>query len=265
MTDLAATWADAMRRARTLWPERIAERISAAADTGLSAQRFGGPGGRTTRLPCREHETCDDGPEPHSHLVTSDPTGNTVVRGLRRDRSIDDLSRLARASGDFVAAAGVVLDWVCGRRPSDWAGVVLVSAELMPGSISAGLDVDHARRLPGAIATVERAVDTVEAIASDHLPRAPSTDEQHWTAGLADEDCCAWHLAIHRRYRRPKVGAFQGERICADCMQLVLLGEERPPAWLLEAEVDRMGKPMAWQLALGRWLDELGVERERSA
>lgn len=259
----AETWADAMRRARQLHPDRIAARITATADTGIRATRYDAIGGRTTRQPCPEHETCEDGPEEHSHRVTSDPTGNAAARGLRGDDAAQDLAQLRRARADFVLASGVVLDWVCGKRPATWTEVLHADAELMPGTVQAGLDVDHAHRLPRAIASVSAAVRTVASLAADHEPRTPSQDEQHWTAGLADEDCCAWHLAIHRRYRRPRAA---GKNICADCVQLVLAGDgARPPQWLLEAEVDRLGKPRVWQVALGRWLDELGVARERSA
>lgn len=258
----ADTWRIAMRRARTLEPDRIAAAIVASADTGLRASRYDSDGVRTSRIPCHEHETCEDGPDPHSHHVTNDPTGNAATRGRRDDTGTADLRRLDAAVLTMIRHAGIVLEWVCGEDPDNWAGVVATNAKLMPGTVQAGLDVDDDYRLPPAIAAVARAVDVVERIASDHLPRTASQDEQHWTAGLADEDCCQWHLEVHRRYRRPRVGAFRGERICADCMTLVLVGDDRPPAWLIEAEVDRLGKPRPWQVALGRWIDELG---ERSA
>ena len=261
-TDHAALWRTAMRRAQRLNPDRIAGRIVAAADTGLRAARYDAVGGRTCRLPCREHETCEEGPGEHSHLVVSDPTGNTATRGAASDRSSDDLRRLTRSHVEFVSGAAVVLEWVSGERPHTWQGVLTANAKLMPGSVQAGLDVDDWHRLPGAIAKVDRAVSTVAAIARDHLPRDPSTDEQHWTAGLADEDCCAWHLAIHRRYRRPRL---PGKNICQDCVSLALLLGQRPPAWLLEAEVDRETKPRAWSAALGRCMDELDIPRDRAS
>lgn len=257
----AETWREAMLRARTLRPDRIAAYIVEGADVGLRASRYDAQGGRTTRIPCDDHEHCDDGPEEHSHLVVSDPTGNAATRGRGRDSSSNDLRRLSQAVAEFVEASATVLDWVVGKRPDSWEDVLLVNAELLPGTVQAGLDVDHAHHLPGPIGRVDRSVRTVAGIASDYLPREATQDEQHWTAGLADEEVCAWHLSVHRRYRRPKVGAYRGERICGDCMQLVLLGESRPPEWLIEAEVDRMSKPRAWHAALGRWLDELGIDR----
>ena len=259
MKDWADTWTNAMRRARTLDPARVAGRITANADTGLRATRYDAIGGRTTFVACEDAQHCHDGPEEHSHLVSSDPTGNRATSVEHADRSSDDLRRLEVARISFVSSSSVVLDWVCGRRPSSWAGVVTVNAGLMPGTIQAGLDVDHEHLLPSAIAATDKAVSTVVGIARDYLPRDPSQDEKHWTAGLADEDCCVWHLAIHRRYRRPRL---PGKNICQDCVHLVMLGEgARPPAWLLEAEVDRESKPKAWLMALGRWLSELGIVR----
>lgn len=260
----AAVWADAMRRARTLHPERIAAFIAEGTDTGLRASRYDAQGGRTTRVPCHDPEHCDDGPEDHSHLVVADPTGNAATRGIRS--STADLHHLSRAVTDFVSAAGEVLDWVAGKRPLDWSGVLLANAELQPGTIRAGIDVDHVHHLPPLISRVHRCVDTVAGIARDHQPRDATPDEQHWTAGLPDEDCCAWHLRVHRRYRRPRVVLLMGQGICQDCLALYDLGDSsRPPDWLLEAEVDRLAKPRAWHAALGRWLDDLGIPRDRTA
>ena len=260
----AATWADAMRRARALNPERIAAYVAEGSDTGLRASRYDAQGSRTTRVPCDDHERCDDGPEPHSHLAVSDPTGNAATKGIRA--GTDDLRHLSRAVSDFVNAAGEVLEWVAGRNPTSWAGVLLDDAGLQPGTIRAGLDVDDSYVLPPLIADVDRAVATVSGIARDHQPRAATQDEQHWTAGLADEDCCAWHLQVHPRYRRPRVALLHGQGICQDCLALYDLGESsRPPEWVLAAEVGRMSKPKAWHAALGRWLDDLGIPRDRSA
>ena len=262
MSDLAATWHEALRRARTLNPAGIAERIRAGADVGLRAVRYDTTGSRTTFVPCDDPEHCDDGPLEHSHMVSADPTGNAATRTRHTDASNADLERLERARVDFIAGAAVVIDWVCGERPDTWTDAIAANAKLMPGSVQAGLDVDDAHILPPAIAKVDRAVSVVAAIARDHLPRDPSHDERNWTAGMADEDCCAWHLAIHRRYRRPRL---PGKNVCQDCVHLVLLGEgAKPPPWLLEAEVDRESKPKAWHGALSRWLDELGIARDRT-
>lgn len=260
--DHAALWHAALQRAGTLRPDRIAAHIVTSADTGLRATRYDTEGGRTTRIPCDDPERCDDGPADHSHITHPDPTGNAATRGRRDDRSIDDVRRLNRASIDFVRHAGVVLEWVGGAQPDTWVGVLAANARLMPGTVQAGLDVDHERRLPNAIEAVDRAVSTVAAIARDHLPRNPSQDEQHWTAGLADEDCCVWHLAIHRRYRRPRL---PGKNICQSCTGLSVLLGQQPPRWLLEAEVDREARPKAWTQALGRCMDELGIARDRAS
>lgn len=263
MTDLAATWHQAMKRAGQLRPDRIAAAILETADTGLRAARYDAQGGRTTRVPCDDPEDCHDGPDEHSHLVHSDPTGNAATKGTGRDASTDELRRLNLASTDFVRAATAVIVWVSGDLPETWQEVLSANARMMPGNVQAGLDVDHEYHLPPLIAKVDRAVSTVAAIARDHMPRDPSQDEQHWTAGLADEDCCAWHLEIHRRYRRPRVS---GTNVCASCLQIAeVLDHRKPPAWLLEAEVDRESRPKAWTAALSRCMDELGVVRDRSA
>lgn len=259
--DHSSVWADAMRRARTIRPDRIASAILASADSGLQATRYDRDGGRTSRVPCSEPERCDDGPGDHSHLAHPDPTGNAAV-STRPDSDSDDLRRLNRASIEFVDAACVVLDFVKGERPDTWQAVIATNARLMPGTVQAGLDVDDDYRLPPAIKRVERTVATVAAIARDHLPRTPTQDEQFWTAGLSDESCCSWHLEIHRRYRRPRV---PGTNACQDCLSLAQLLGQKPPRWLLEAEVDREAKPKAWTAALGRCMDELGVSREQSA
>jgi hypothetical protein len=253
----AQTWRDAMRRARSIDSDRIAARIDSAADNGLRATRYDHSGGRTSRIPCREYETCrDGGPEPHSHPIVSDPTGNAAIRGLAE--ASDDLRQLRLNEVAFVRHAGIVLDWVKGERPSTWAGVVALDAALMPGTIQSGIDVDDERVLPRAIDAVGRAVDAVERIADRHLPREPSQDEQHWTAGLADEDCCAWHIEVHRRYRRPRAG---GTNCCAECLGLAELLGRKPPTWLIEAMIDHGDRPIAWRASLSRAMDELGVER----
>jgi len=258
-SSLADTWHEAMRRARTLDPSRITAHIVASANTGLCAVRFDTEGSRTTSVPCDDPERCDEGPWDHSHhIARSDPTGNAAVSNSTTGSDTDDLRRLSIAHHDFLVAAGIVLDWVSGKRPTTWAGVLMVNARLMPGTVQAGLDVDDTYALPPAIRSADRAVSAVASIARDHLPRDPSQDEKHWTAGLADEDCCAWHLEIHRRYRRPRM---PGKNICQSCCDLAILGGTKPPRWIREAEVDREGKPKMWQQSLGRWLDELGVDR----
>ena len=254
----ASTWHDAMRRARLLDPDRIARAITALADNGLRAPTYDRDGGRSTAVPCTD-EWCEDGPHPHSHPTTPDPTGQAAVTG----RPTVDLSgehrRLQIASRDFVAAANVVLEFVAGKTASTWADVLLVNATLMSGTVKAGIDVDDERILPAAIAKTADAVDRVDDLAAVYLPRDPSEDERHWTSGLADEDCCTWHLQVEPRgrYRRPRC---DGKNICQDCVDLVLVAEgAKPPTWLLEAEVERLAKPRPWTQALHRWLDELGL------
>lgn len=255
----AETWQQAMRRARALDPSRIAASIVQSAPNGLRATSYDHDGGRSSRVECNESD-CEDGPPgTHSHHVVNDPTGNAATRGRHKDAGADDLLRLDRATRDFVRSANGVLWWVCGDTATDWQGVVRIDARLMPGTVQAGLDVDDERRLPHIINRVDRAVTTVDRIARDHLPRTASQDEQHWTAGLADEAVCAWHLELHRRYRRPRVG---GTNCCASCIQIAELLGQKPPRWLLEAEVDlRESRPLAWRAALSRCMDELGVVR----
>lgn len=247
----AETWHDALRRARNLDPDRIARAIVEHTNTGMRATTYDRDGGRTAAVECVD-EWCEDGPASHSHPTTPDPTGNAAL-GAHHDTR--DQAELNQACQDFVAHANVVLDYVAGKHATTWTEVLRLNASLMPGTIQAGLDVDHERVLPSAISVTARAVERVSRLAAAHLPREPSTDERHWTAGLADEDCCAWHLLVEPRgaYRRPRA---EGKNVCADCVALVLAAEgDRPPAWLLEAEVERLAKPRQWTQALGRWLE----------
>lgn len=254
---LAEVWRDALRRANALDPDRIARCIVQTADNGLRATSYDRDGSRTSNSPCEDPERCPDGPAAHSHPVTSDPTGNAAMR-RKGDDGTADLRTLDRASQRFVEQGTVVLDFVAGHRPSTWAGVVRANAELMPGSVQAGLDVDDERVLPFAIAEVGRAVDIVEAIAKANLPREPSEDERHWTDGLADEACCAWHLAVEPRgrYRRLRAG---GTNVCAECHQIIEWAGAKPPVWFMEALVERDSKPVNYRRALSRWAEELGL------
>ena len=253
MSTLAERWHAAMRTAGKLDPEHIARAIIAHADTGLRGTRYDRTG-RTTSIPCEAPETCDDGPDDHSHHASADPTGNAATGG--RIDELGERRRLNAAVRRFVDHARPVLEFVSGREPNTWTDVLKANAALMPGTIQAGLDVDVERILPHHMGHVIDAVADVGRLARDHAPRMPTLDEQHWTAGLADEECCVWHLAIHRRYRRQRL---PGKNICQACVQLVLFADgARPPQWLLEAEVDRESKPRAWDQALGRWVDELG-------
>lgn len=254
---LAETWNAAIARATHLDPARITAELYATADTGIRAASYDRTGGRTSRMPCDEPERCDDGPGPHSHVVTNDPTGNAVGR-LRGTEG--PLRAIQQANNDFIRHGNVVLDYCVGETRTTWVGVVHRAQQMNPYTVDAGISVDHDRILPRAITAVDHAVGIVAAIARNHMPRTPTEDERHWTAGLADEDCCAWHLAIHRRYRRPRI---TGTNICQACQQLTMLGGCRPPRWLLEAEVDRGSKPRMWNQALSRWLDELAVPSHR--
>lgn len=255
---LAAKWATAMRQARDLDPDRMSTAIQQQADNGLRATRYDRTA-PSTSVPCDEPERCHDGPDPHSHLTTSDPTGQAALHPRRQDPTREILADLNRASIAFVESANVVLDFVAGDTRSTWVGIVHRNAQLMPGTVQAGLDVDDERILPAAITATAMAVATVAGIAKRHLPRQPTIDERHWTSGLADEDCCALHLTIapQGHYRRPRA---TGSKMCADCVSLVMLADGKlPPPWLIEAEVERLAKPRAWTTALGRWMDELGL------
>lgn len=257
----AETWQQAMRRARALDPSRIAASIVQSAPNGLRATSYDHDGGRSSRVECNESD-CEDGPPgTHSHHVVNDPTGNAATRGRHKDAGADDLLRLDRAATSFVQSANGVLWWVCGDTATTWQGVVRLNAKLMPGTVQAGLDVDDDYRLPPAITKVDRAVSEVERIAREHQTREPSEDEKHWEH-TNPNDLCSWHQAIHERYRRPRVS---GLNICQSCVALAELLGQKPPQWLIEAQVDYEGRPMAWRAALSRCMDELGIVRDRSA
>lgn len=254
---LAEVWRDAMRRARALDPDRIARAIVERADTGIRATTYDRDGGRSANAPC-DDPACSDGPDPHSHPTVPDPTGTAALR-KRTDDGTRDLQVLQSESQRFVMHAAVVIEYVSGDTPRSWKDVLALNSRLMPGSVQAGLDVDEERVLPHAISQVAAAVDRVERIAHEHLPRDPSEDERWWTSDLSDEQCCSWHLAVEPkgRYRRPKRSPWP---CCQDCLALVLLAKgTQPPQWLIEAEVERLAKPRAWTQALGQWLSELGL------
>lgn len=260
MTSLADRWHDALRTARTLDPARIGAAITTNADNGLRAARYDAQGGRTSFAPC-DDPRCDEGPDDHSHVVHPDPTGNAAVSGHIGD-STTDLLHLDRAALAFIDAANVVLEFVKGEQAHTWAGIVRIDAQLMPGSVTAGLDIDDDYLLPPAIEAAAKAVETVNALARFHMPREPNEDERHWTAGLADEDCCAWHLDTEPRgrHRRPRAG---GTNCCAECLQVAEWAGRRPPAWFMEALIDRDAKPKAYERALSRLADELDVPAHR--
>lgn len=260
--DLASLWKTAMRRAHTLDPAHIAPLILQEADNGLRAARYDKAGSRTSFVPCDDPKHCDDGPTEHSHMLSSDPTGNAAINGHHTDTSLDELRRLNSASIAFVNHALEVLEFVSEHRPTTWVGVLQANAKLMPGTVQAGLDVDHESMLPFHINAVSDAVAVVAGFARALRARPPSRDEQLWTAGMADEDCCVWHLAIHQRYRRPRT---KGKNICATCVHLATISGQRPPEWVLEAEIDSDSKPHEWRRTLSRWLDTLDVPAHERA
>lgn len=262
MIDHAQVWRDALARAGHLDPIRIAAVIVGQQDNGLRAQRFDAQGGRTSFVACQDAEHCDDGPDDHSHLVHADPTGNAATRGRSVDPGADDLARLDRAAREFITAANGVLWWVSGDTASSWSGVVRLSARLMPGTVQAGLDVDEGNRLPRIIDKVDRAVSEVARIAAGYLPRTPSQDERHWTAGLAPEDCCRWHYDIKPvgRYKRPRAA---GTNVCPECIQVAEWAGQKPPEWFMEALIEKDSKPKAYERALSRLADALEVPPHR--
>ena len=252
----ADVWHAAMKRARQLQPDRIARAILQSSDTGLRAARFDADGGRTSRVPCSD-DGCPDGPEGHSHHVVNDPTGNAATRGQRNDTTTRDRTRLAIAEAKFIGHARAVIRHVAHETPMTWADIIEANQRLRPGQIQAALDLWDGHLLPPAIQQVSDAIDELERLATAYLPRSPSEDEKHWdNREYNDNDVCAWHLAIHRRYRRRRVA---GLNICDTCLYLSELLEQKPPQWLLEAEIDLAGKPKAWRAALSRCMDELGI------
>lgn len=257
----ADVWHAAMKRARQLDLDRIAAAIAQSAPSGLKAARYDSDGGRTSRVECRD-EGCPDGkPGTHSHHVVNDPTGNQATRGPGRDDTTRDRVALELARVQFIGYAGAVIRRVSSERPENtWQSIRAANSAMPKGTVQAALDLRQIPGLPAAIAKVDAATLTVETIAKRYQSRDPSEDEKHWdNREYNDNSVCAWHLAIHRRYRRPRV---DGLNICDTCRYLSDLLEQKPPQWLLEAEVDREAKPKAWTAALSRCMDELGIVRE---
>lgn len=225
---------------------------ASSTDTGIRAARME----RCQDPTCPQGATWDGNGWNHDHPVPNDPTGDAATRPSKSDA---DLRLLADLQASFVTA----IDELAGksmsrRRITDWDDAVTVAALL--DEMEAVEVLERTDQKPRKwVLKAGDALHDLEQLAKRHLPRQANEDEQAWTNGLADEDVCSWHVQIHRRYRRPRI---QGTNICQDCINLSTLLGQRPPQWLLEAEIDLAGKPRAWQQALGRCMDELGVARE---
>lgn len=243
MTDHAALFADLAAVALELDVRDLRRQISEGRDDGLRAARYDRSGGRSAEQA--------SAPE-------------RWVMEPRRDRTDADLALLASLERSYVTAiAEIAVRSRSGRPCEDWDEAV------HDHRLLAEMDaVGVLERIPGEkpakwVLRAGDALHDLEALARRHATRTPTQDEQHWHEGSNVNDVCAWHLAIHQRHRRPRR---PGTNICDTCAALVTAGEgARPPAWLLEAEIDREAKPKAWTAALSRWLDELGVRRDRSA
>lgn len=239
MSDLASTWATIAADAMLLDPAAIRATIRSTLDDGLRAASYDGAGGRSADV------------SSHPERVALNP---------RRDPSWADLDAIDHHVSRFVTAvAELAIRSHSNGAPEDWDEAVQ-DAHLLAEMDAIGV----LERIPGQKVRrwVEMAGDAIHdltLIARRHASgRAPTEDEKHWER-TNPNDVCSWHLAVHARHRRPRR---PGSNVCETCAALVIAGQgARPPAWLLEAEVDREGKPKAWTAALSRWLDELGVVR----
>lgn len=242
VTTIADTFAGIATAAMALDLPALRATIHATVDTGLKAARYDGPGGRSA----------DTSSHPERQALNERP-----------DPSWADLDRISHLEGRFTTAI-----WELATRshsgpfPQDWRSARLGAQRL--ATMDAINVLDRTGLKPARwVLIAGDAIHDLEIIARRHLSgRAPTEDEKNWER-TNPNDLCAWHQAIHDRHKRPRR---PGSNVCETCAALVIAGQgARPPAWLLEAEVDRESKPKAWTTALSRWLDELGVVREMSA
>ena len=241
---LAETFAGIAADAMLLDLAALRYTIRSTAEDGLRAASYEGPSGRS---------------------ADSSSVVERQALNPRRDPAWDDLDRLDHLESRFVAAVGELARRSMSRGvPATWDEAVH-DAHLLAEMDAVGVLERTGQKPARWVLVAGDSIHDLEVIARRHAPggRAPTEDEKHWKDGANVNDVCAWHLAIHHRHRRPRR---PGTNICDTCATLVTAGQgARPPAWLLEAEVDREAKPKAWTAALSRWLDELGVVRERSA
>lgn len=239
MSELAQLWSDLLESAMALDPSAVRLEILASRDDGLRAANYDSAGGRSADV------------SSHPERMALNPC---------KDRTESDLGRLESLMASYVAAVGAIaVRSRSGVRATTWDGAVKDHNLLDQMGAVGVLERIEGEKPAKWVRRAADALRDLERMADQHAGRDPTEDEKHWHDGTNVNDVCAWHLAIHQRHRRPRT---PGTNICATCQALVLAGEgARPPAWVIEAEIDRGSRPKAWTAALSRWLDELGIAR----
>ncbi len=255
----AETFATVVVQAMTLDPHGLTESLLIVHDRLPGSATGSESGIRAARVETCQDQTCpqSDGWD-HTHPVPTDPTGDAALRPSESDR---DLDAIEHHVGRFVAnVAELHARSVSNGPPTTWSQAVQSAGLLVSmGAVDTLETTWGTKAVKRWVTAAGDAIHDLQLIADGHASREPSQDEKHWSAGLADEDCCVWHLAIHSRIRRPRS---PGKNICPDCCSLAELLGQKPPPWLIEAEIDRAGRPKAWTAALSRCMEELGVRAE---
>lgn len=240
MSDLTRLWDDLDKQAAELDPDALRAVIMESRDDGLRAASY------------------DGASSSRSANRSSHP--ERIAMSTKRDTTDADLQRLDELVDRYVVAVYEIATRAhSGPFPNDWRSARLGHKRLCDMDAIGVLE-----RLPGLTPSkhIHRAGDCLhdlEVLARRHTARNPSRDERDWTDGLGDKDVCAWHLSVHRRYRRPRV---PGKNICHDCAAVSELLGQKPPTWLIEAMIDHGDRPIAWRASLSRAMDELGIVRE---
>jgi hypothetical protein len=242
VTTIADTFAQIADDAMALDLPALRATIRATADDGLRAASY-------------------DGPTARSATVSSHP--ERAALNPRRDPSWADLDRIDHLEARFTRAIyELATRSHSGPFPTDWRSATLGARRLVTDDSIAVLD--RTGQKPARFVLIAGvSVHDLELIGRRHASgRKPTEDEQNWER-TNPNDVCSWHREIHDRHRRPRL---PGKNVCQVCADLASLLGQKPPRWLLEAEVDmREPRPVAWRAALSRCMDELGVVRDRSA
>lgn len=237
---IAETFAGIASAAMALDLSALRATIHATLDDGLRAASYDGPGGRSADV------------SSHPERAALNP---------RTDPGFADLDRITFLEQRFVTAIAELA-----RRshshgvPRDWDEAVQ-DAHLLAEMDAVGV-LDRTGQKPARwVLLAGDSVHDLEVIARRHIAgRKPTEDEQNWHDGSANVPVCVWHQAVHERHRRPRLA---GKNICAECAQVAEWAGQRPPVWFMEAMIDRDAKPKAYDRALSRLADELGVPAHR--
>ena len=275
MTRTATLFADITTAAMQLDPAELRATLLATHDRLPGGTRSSETGVRAPRMEvctdpsCPEGDWWDDDAATwaHSHPIPNDPTGDAAMRPSRSEADLRTLDY-------YVARYITAVDWIArrchsGPFPTDWRTAALGAQRLVRDDMLPALEQTWgAKDVSRWVMAAGDAVHDIELIACRHLPRQASEWEQHWTSGLADEDCCRVHL----RLEPPQRTEVKAKGLCQQCGRLKadaadILGCDfdqapDPPRELLET-YRRINNPSgpAWKAERSKWLQTLEKER----